>query len=108
MDTIEKKLSTLSSIPEKSLVHFHQYLNDIHSHDIVTQMLEGKDIFELETFEGKLHLILEDDTVRYKFIPNDTFNRIVVDTIVNKKSNLVEDLSSKLKEVLVNTYKDLL
>jgi len=108
MDTIEKKLSVLSSIPEKSLVHLHTYINNVHSHDIATQLLEDKTIFELNTFEGTIHITLEDDTVKYKFIPNDTFNKIVTDTIINKKSLLVEEISSRLKDTLVNTYKDLL
>ena len=108
MDTIETKLSVLSSIPEKSLVHLHTYITNMHSHEIATQMLEGKTIFELAIFEGTLYITLEDDNVRYKFIPNDEFNKMVTETIINKKSLLVENISSRLKDTLVNTYKDLL
>ena len=108
--SIENKLSTLSTIPEKALVQLHTYMDMIASHDIVTQIMEYKDVIELDIFEGKLYIMLDHDTdtIKYKFVPSDAFNKLVKSSIIDKKSFLLEKCSDKLKEVLTNTYKDLI
>lgn len=110
MISLENKLSTLSTIPEKALVKLHSYINRVHSHDIVTQVIENKDLIELEIFEGTLYISIdrETDSVKYKFIPNDEFNKLVVKSIVDEDSVLISEVSAKLKNALVNTYKDLI
>ena len=80
----------------------------LHSHIIVEQIIAGKDIIELEVFEGKIVLQLIDDCVKYKFIPNDDFNKLVVSSILEKKDSLVINVTDKLKFQLLNAYKDIL
>lgn len=102
------KISTLSTIPEKSISQLQKYLNAIASHDIVTQMVDGNNVFEIDTFEGKIYITLDDDILKYKFIPSEAFDKIIRETIIDRQSVLIEALSEKLKDSLVNTYKDLL
>lgn len=107
--SINKDLSTLTTLPEETIEYLSKYMKYVHSHEIATQMLEnGGNIYELTLFEGTLFIKIENDNVSYKFVPSDKFNEIVVDTILNKKSLLVDDMADKLKNVLMKAYKDVL
>ena len=105
---IEEKLSDLTTIPLDSIEKIGDYLQTIHSHDIVTQMLADKDVLELDLFEGKLYLAIEDDNVRYKFVPSEEFGELVLNSILNKDSKLLSRVTEKLKNSLINWRKDLL
>lgn len=105
---IEKKLSDLTTVPIESIDKLEYYLYAIHSHDIVTQMLADKELLEIDIFEGKIYLSIENDAVKYKFVPNDKFSKLVVDSILNKDSKLLNAVTEKLKKSLANWRKDLL
>lgn len=108
--TFEENISKLSTIPVKSIEQLSRYINSIHSHDLVTQMMDDKstNIFEIQLFEGTLMLQLIDDNIKYKFIPNEEFSKVILDTILSKKSLLVNDLDKKLQRILQKAYKDVL
>lgn len=103
-----ENINTITTIPLKSLKDLQHCVNIIHSNSAVTQMREDKNILELETFEGKILISIEDDNIRYKFIPSDNFNAIMVNSIKNKNSLLVKEVEDKLKKILIKTYKDIL
>lgn len=108
--TFEENISKLSTIPVKSIEQLSRYINSIHSHDLVTQMMDDKstNIFEIQLFEGTLMLQLIDDNIKYKFIPNEEFSKVILDTILSKKSLLVNELDKKLQRILQKAYKDVL
>ena len=108
--TFEENISKLSTIPVKSIEQLSRYINSIHSHDLVTQMMDDKstNIFEIQLFEGTLMLQVIDDNIKYKFIPNEEFSKVILDTILSKKSVLVKDLDKKLQRILQKAYKDVL
>lgn len=106
--SLEKKLSVLTTIPEKNLQKLASYIDAVHSHDVATQLVEDDSVFELSTFEGTLYITLEDDIVKYKFIPNENFSKIIKSTLITKKSLLIEQVSKKLKESLMHWRKELL
>ena len=105
---LNKKISTLSTIPEWAIDKFQKYINLVHSHDIVEQILEDKNVFEIDLWEGKLYIKLEDDTLKYKFIPSEDFNETVKTSVIKKKSRLVDSVTDKLKTAITNTYKDII
>ena len=106
--SLEKKLSDLTIIPEKDLKKLTSYIDAVHSHDVATQLVDDNTVFELNTFEGSLFITLEDDVLKYKFIPNENFAKIIKATLITKKSLLIERMSEKLKESLVHRRKELL
>jgi hypothetical protein len=106
MDNLEK-LSVLTTIPLNTFERLSSVINCVHSDTVVTQMVEGKDYFELDIIEGKIYVKLEDDVVRYKFIPNEEFDEIIKNSIITKRSKLVETSLDRLKRSLANTYKDI-
>lgn len=74
---------------------------------MITQFKEGADFFKLNTFEGDIYIKVEDDTIKYKFIPSDDFNEIIKETILTKNSKLMDISLKRLRSTLVNTYKDI-
>ena len=108
--TFEENISKLSTIPVKSIEQLSRYINSIHSHDLVTQMMDDKstNIFEIQLFEGTLMLQVIDDNIKYKFIPSEEFSKAILDTVLSKKSLLVNDLDKKLQRILQKAYKDVL
>lgn len=108
--TFEENISKLSTIPVKSIEQLSRYINSIHSHDLVTQMMDDKstNIFEIQLFEGTLMLQVIDDNIKYKFIPNEEFSKVILDTVLSKKSLLVNELDKKLQRILQKAYKDVL
>lgn len=106
---LEENISVLSTIPKSALKKVHHYADLVHSHDIVTQIIEKKDVIDLDLFEGKLYIkIDEDDSICYKFVPSESFNELVKTSIVSKKSELITQASDRLKAVLTKTFKDML
>ena len=108
--TFEENISKLSTIPVKSIAQLSRYINSIHSHDLVTQMMDDKsiNIFEIQLFEGTLMLQIIDDNIKYKFIPSEEFSKAILDTVLSKKSLLVNELDKKLQRILQKAYKDVL
>lgn len=104
----KENLSKLTTIPSESISKLSKYINLIHSNNVLERLLSGSDIIEIDIFEGKLIMKLDEDTLRYKFIPSDEFNKLMIDTITNKQSKLVTELSDRVKNTLINWRKDLL
>lgn len=106
--SIVKKINQLTTIQESTLNKINDILYYIYSNDIIEQLLENPSgPIELELFEGSLYLYLEDDTVKYKFIPNNAFESVLIESITKKKNLLAEKLSDKLKSRLITIYKDI-
>lgn len=105
---IIEKLSTITTVPTNTYDHLNDVLNMVHSQDTFAQILEGKNPVEIETFEGTIYISRNDDTLQYKFVPNEAFIKVITDTYVNNKSYLIRVASDKLKRTLINTYKDIL
>lgn len=105
---LEDKLSTLTTVPVNVFDKLYNHLLYIYSNDVVTQLLNGQEVFNVELLEGTLVITLIDDTLHYKFIPNEKFSKTIRDTIITKKSLLEENISAKLKTALLNWKKELL
>lgn len=103
-----ENLNKITTIPMVTLKELQRYIHLIQSNEVVAQMKEDKVILELETIEGIIYISLEDDNLKYKFIPSDKFNKIIVDTVKTKESLLVKAAEEKLSELLIKTYKDIL
>lgn len=106
MDLIDK-LSSLTTIPKLHLNKFKTSLLKIYSNDVYTKSMDNN-IVELELFEGTLLITLEDDCVKYKFIPNEDFDKLIKDSLLHKEDKLVIAALDRLKSAFINTYKDIL
>lgn len=105
---IDKKISDLSTIPEWAIKRLHEYTDLIHSNDIINGLKEKEQVISIDILEGKLYIKIEDDNIKYKFVPSKEFNELVKNTIINKEDKLLTAVSAKLKQALMVTYKDIL
>lgn len=106
---LKEKISKLLSVPEEMIDRMSNVIHMIHSDDIVTEWKEnGSSFYKLETFEGNIYITIdENDELKYKFVPNVNFNRIIKETILTKNSKLIKFSLNRLRDSLINTYKDI-
>lgn len=105
MDMLDD-LSVITTIPKKNLSNFKNYLFKMHSNKIVSGLKDSA-VVELDIFEGTLLLTQEDDSIKFKFIPNQEFLDMVKSSVVDGRDDLVLSSIDKLKNAFINTYKDL-
>jgi len=108
MSKLIEDLSVLTTVPEKTLSKFSDKILYCIADSVEESICENKDMTEINMSIGTLVIKHTEDEVKYKFIPNDKLNKVVID-VVNKKLNLLEDaVESVLIDKIEHTYKDLL
>ena len=107
MSNVIKDVSTLTTIPEKTLNKLEQKFIYCICEQIQEDMLEEQEISELDIGLGTLYIKYADNQIKYKFIPNSELEKAVYNTVV-KKLNLMEPtLNEALVKKFVDVYKDL-
>jgi len=108
MTDIIKDVSILSTIPEK-------YINKLIQQKFIyciceaiqEDILEGKNMSQLDIGLGTLYIGYEDNDIKYKFEPNQTLIKSVNATILNKKNILEDVLNNALAKKFIEVYKDI-
>lgn len=62
---------------------------------------------ELDLGFGIVKVIIDSNSVKYKFVPSKATENAVIDTIVNGKNYLVLNIESTLANKLSTIYKDM-
>ena len=107
MSNIVEDVSKLTTIPEKSLVKLEQKFIYSICEQIQEDILEDKEMSELDIGLGTLYIKYLGDEIKYKFVPNATLEKAVYNTVV-KKLNLMETaLNEALAKKFIDVYKDL-
>ena len=102
------RLSLLTTIDKKSLAKLSDkaclcICDEIHKAELENNL---RCYFDLDI--GTLGIDFSSgDSVKYKFTPSKGFEKMIVNTIVNKESPLVEKVEQSLVKKITNTYKDL-
>lgn len=101
-------INTLTTIPLNALYKLTDKANWCICNSVEETFLNSSNIAEISIGAlGTLIIEVVEDTVEYRFIPSKKLDKSVIDTIINKKSPLINQLDSTLASRLVNTYKDL-
>ena len=100
-------VATITTLPKDALVKLVKRAEYCISDSIVEQVLQGKDIIEIDITIGKILLKLIDDEVKYKFIPSDEFKDLVKQSM-NGHNTLSDTLEKNLVTKVTKAYKDLL
>ena len=107
MNNIVEDVSKLTTIPEKTLNKLNQKFIYSICEQIQEDLLEEKEISELDIGLGTLYIKYTDDQIKYKFIPNADLEKAVYNTVI-KKLNLMEtSLNESLAKKFIDVYKDL-
>ena len=108
MKNVIKDLSTLTTIPYSTLQSLFNKINSIIAYDVKESLLDKENICELDIGIGRLLILVDEEEVKYKFIPNNSLIENVNESIINKSPNLVAEVEESLCKKILHTYKDLI
>ena len=70
--------------------------------------LNNENLCTIDIGIGVLKIVIEEDTVRYSFIPSKELETEIINTLENNQSDLTSVISSKLTSQLNKLYDNLL
>lgn len=101
-------LSTITTIPLFTLKKLFNNLSLCICHRILENYLNKQSDTCVDIGIGKLSIQIEDDSIRYKFIPSYKFEQNLIKTLKSKQSPLLDQAEEVLVNKILNTYKELL
>lgn len=109
MIDIVKDMSTLTTIPEKTLHKFYKKMVFCICEGVQENLLD-EDI-EISSFDigiGTLYIKHDNAAnIKYHFEPNDFFNKAMTQTVSNGANILEDTLNDALAKKFMEVYKDL-
>ena len=102
---LTKDLSVLTGISEQSLKKLADKSIYCICNSIEDLIYSRCDELQIDIGIGTLKILLVDNVVKYKFIPNDKLETAISKTIVNEQNELVDVLESALVDKIENVYK---
>ena len=77
-------------------------------HSVIENLLQKNPNTEIDIGIGVLHIRVEEDQVKYKFIPAKNLEENVAEAIQTKESPITLEVETALKERVEQAYKHLL
>ena len=105
-----KELSTLSTIPEKTLNKLTDKVTYCVCDSVAEAMSENEyddKSIDIDIGIGKLSIGYVDDNVVYKFIPSESLDASVKQAVLNGRNLLEDTLEKSFIDKVTNVYKDL-
>jgi hypothetical protein len=103
-----KDLNSLTTIPESSL----SKLLDISNWDICNCVeettLQKDNLAKIDLGLGTLMILMEEDNIRYKFIPSRELEVNIKNTYLKKENPLKNNLEKSLVKKITEIYKEFL
>ncbi len=108
MNNLLKDVSKLTTIDDKTLDKLIEKILYCISNNVMEEVLADKQVLEIDIIFGTLYIKIENEQLRYKFVPNEEFEEMIVNTVLEKKNTLENTIALTLCSKLTRTYKDLL
>ena len=105
-NTIED-LSKVTTIPRVTLQKLIEQSEMCVCHDMLEQILNNENYICVDIMFGYLYINMDEDNVKFKFVPSAQFEDMIVDTINTKRSPLINAVESALSTKIMKVYKDL-
>lgn len=104
--SIKRDLSTLTTISPGVLSKlFDKEVWCISN--VIEQTLANQDnIAEIDLEIGTLYIQIDEETIRYKFVPSAQLEKAVISTVSSGNNSLIANLEASLVNKITNTYKD--
>lgn len=107
MDDIVNDISTLTTIPEKTLNKVFKKEIYCICNRVAEDYMEEKEMSVLDIGIGTLYIKLSPDGAKYHFEPNELLQKSINQTINSGKNVLVDTLTDALSKKFMEVYKDL-
>ena len=108
MVNIIKDISTLTTIPYATLTKLIDVLELCICHAVEESILKNGEVTSINVGIGTLNIKATEDEIKYKFIPSTKFEESVKQTALTRESPLINKVEEKLKDKVMNVYKELL
>ena len=108
MNKVLEDLNVLTTIPLTALQALKDKGIDCIAHSVLENVLSKNPLTELDIGIGILYIKLEDDSIKYRFIPSKKLEDTVASTILTKQSPVISRVETALKEKVESTYKNFL
>lgn len=107
IDTVAD-VAKLTTIPEDTLRRLMDKFVYCITDAVAEARESGEDAADMDMGIGTLSISLDDDEVRYKFIPSENLKSAVRSAIIDEQNLLERKLEQALVAKITGTYKDLL
>ena len=108
MNSLLHDISTLSCIPQLTLENICKLAEKSIADAVLETLLSKEDISSIDIGIGILNIKIEENSIKYKFIPSKKLDSIINYSITNKVSPIVASLDDSLNKRIKSTYKELL
>ena len=107
MINIVNDVSVLTNIPSKLLDKIKKCEEYSIVENITELNLEKEHFIDLDLGIGVLSILVDNNTVKYKFVPSSNLNEEILSAIKYRKNILDLKLESSLSQKIEQTYRDL-
>lgn len=105
---IENDISAITGIPKLTLETLFNRMSLCIGHAVWESTCKNDVLTDVDIGIGTLYIKLEDNNIKYKFIPSDKLNNTVQLSVKSKNSPLLTAAETSLQKKIENTYKELL
>lgn len=100
-------LSILTTIPNNSLNKLFEKMVWVICNSVEESTLNKENITEIKIGIGTLIIGIENNSIKYKFVPNQLLENSLISTVKDGKNPLVVKLEENFANRIINTYKDM-
>lgn len=108
MNDLIKDISILTDVSENTLNKFIPVCNYCIGHAVHESECLKSFISEIDLGFGELHIKIDEGEIKYKFIPSNDLEKLLIKTVTQHCSPVISKLESNLQEKIERSYKELL
>lgn len=101
-------LSILTTIPILNLNKLSTRSCEDMCHCVLESINSNEQVSSLDIGIGQIVVFVDDEQIKYKFLPSSEFEQMLIDSINSNKSPLTNTIEQSLQKRMINIYKELL
>ena len=106
--TLVDELTTITGIPKKILMKLVATAKFSILQSLEEMILKKDNLCEVDLEIGILLISLEDEELKFKFIPSNSLEKDIIETIQTGKNPMEENIYNNITSALEKTYRELL
>lgn len=102
-----KDISPLTNIKDK-IINKMSNISELCICDYINELdMIDEDVLNIDIGIGIISMLIVDDEIQYSFSPSESLEKMIIKTIEDKESPLVNKLEVNLENKINSTYKDI-
>lgn len=108
MTSLINDLAAVTNIPKLTLSKLSNCANICITDSVLERLADHESESSIDIGIGYLHIKLENDCIKYKFVPSKELDSLICTSIQTKSNPLISALNDSLKKKIQSTYKELI